>query len=203
MQFKPIFLVLFVAVLLATQSDAHLKLKLLKAKLLAAKAPHVIAHLAVAKDVKIKTATAWVKGIEAVSDFCKKKFPNNILNLPLWLQIQIKAVNKATFTLATAPFRVAKKTFALKVAGLKAAKALKIAKAIAIVKTLKKHPIIVPVPVPVKVPFPVFGKHDGLKGAAAAGLTAAGITGAASGLLKPVTGLISGAQDFITKSAGW
>lgn len=55
------------AVLLATQTDAHLKLKLLKAKLLAAKAPHVVAHLAVAKDVKLKTANAWVKSVEAVS----------------------------------------------------------------------------------------------------------------------------------------
>lgn len=57
----------FVAVLLASQSDAHLKLKLLKAKLLAAKAPHVIAHVAVAKDVKLKTAGAWVKSVAAVS----------------------------------------------------------------------------------------------------------------------------------------
>lgn len=53
--------------MLATQTDATLKLKLLKAKLLAAKAPHVAAHLAVAKEVKLKTVNAWAKSIEAVS----------------------------------------------------------------------------------------------------------------------------------------
>lgn len=54
----------------------------------------------------------------------------------------------------TAPFRVAKKTIALKVGAVKAAKAVKIAKisrAANILKNLKKSPIILPVHVGVPV----------------------------------------------------
>lgn len=55
------------AVLLANHSEAHhLKLKLLKAKLLAAKAPHVAAHVAVAAEVKAHAASAVVKTVGAV-----------------------------------------------------------------------------------------------------------------------------------------
>lgn len=58
----------------------------------------------------------------------------------------------------TAPFRVAKKTIALKIAGVKAAKALKIAKiakAAHILHNLKQGPIILPVPVAVPFPAPL------------------------------------------------
>lgn len=53
--------------MLAHEAQAHPKLKLLKAKLIAAKAPHVLAKIAVAKEVKLKTGIAAVKTIAAVS----------------------------------------------------------------------------------------------------------------------------------------
>lgn len=53
--------------MLVHESQAHLKLKILKGKLLAAKASHVIAKVAVAKEVKIKSKIAAVKTIAAVS----------------------------------------------------------------------------------------------------------------------------------------
>lgn len=56
------------------ESEAVHKLGLLKAKaalvkgkIVAAKAPHIIAHVAVAKEVKAKSKLAIVKTIEAVS----------------------------------------------------------------------------------------------------------------------------------------
>lgn len=45
----------------------HLKLKLLKAKLIALKAPHIAAKIATAKEVKAKTAIAAIKTAGAVS----------------------------------------------------------------------------------------------------------------------------------------
>lgn len=56
----------------------------------------------------------------------------------------------------TAPFKIFKTKFAIKLAGFKALKALKlakIAKTVAILKNLKKSPIILPVPVPVPLPI--------------------------------------------------
>lgn len=71
----------------------------------------------------------------------------------------------AAWSAITAPFKVAKKTVALKIAGIKAAKALKAAKLIkaaTILKNLKKSPLILPVPFPVPIaapiPFPVHAK---------------------------------------------
>lgn len=55
------------AFLLAHETEGHLKLKLLKAKLLAAKAPHVLAHIKVAKEVKAASANAFIKTLAAVS----------------------------------------------------------------------------------------------------------------------------------------
>lgn len=49
-------------------TEGHLKLKLLKAKLLAAKAPHVIAHVKVAKEVKASAANAFFKTLAAVRE---------------------------------------------------------------------------------------------------------------------------------------
>lgn len=71
------------------------------------------------------------------------------------------------FSAITAPFRVAKKTLALKIAGIKAAKALKvakIAKAANILHNLKKSPIILPVPVAVPFAAPLSIKKSLLKG---------------------------------------
>lgn len=110
---------------------------------------------------------------------------------------QAKAARIATFSLLTAPIRVAAKTVALKVGAVKAAKALKVAGLIKIADSLKKNPIIVPVPVPVKVPFPSFGKEHAL-GAAVVGGAAGGILSPA---FEPVGNLFSGAQNFI-KTAG-
>lgn len=117
---------------MAGQSEAHFKLAVVKAKLAALKAPHVAAHVAVAADVKHKTADAFWKSLAA-----------------------IKATKHAAAAIITAPVRVVGKTIALKVAAFKAAKALKVAKVARVVDSLKQHPIVVKVPVPVKVPFPV------------------------------------------------
>lgn len=62
--------------MLAHESEAHLKLKLLKGKLIAAKAPHVLAKIAVAKEVKLKSKIAAVKSIAAVSTI-RLKYPLN------------------------------------------------------------------------------------------------------------------------------
>lgn len=51
----------------AHESEGHLKLKLIKAKLLAAKAPHVAAHIKVGAEVKASAANAFVKTLAAVS----------------------------------------------------------------------------------------------------------------------------------------
>lgn len=71
--------------MLAHEAQAHLKLKLLKGKLLAAKAPHVLAKIAVAKEVKIKSKIAAVKTIAAVSiirrEYPKNKFKKNVFVL--------------------------------------------------------------------------------------------------------------------------
>lgn len=102
----------------------------------------------------------------------------------------------------TAPIRVAAKTVALKVASLKAAKALKVAGIVKVVDSLKKNPLIVPVPVPVKVPFPTFGKTPPVDVGAADAIVAGAATGGVlSSAFNPVQGLISGAQNFI-KTAG-
>lgn len=124
------------ATLIHHQSDATalgLKLKLVKAKVAAAKAPHIAAHIIVAKEVKVKAGIAAVKSIGAA-----------------------KAVKTAIVSAATAPFRAAKKSIAIKIGALKAAKALKIAKTAAIIASLSKlkKPILIPVPVPVPVKFP-------------------------------------------------
>lgn len=104
-----------------------------------------------------------------------------------------------------------KKTIALKIAGVKAAKALKIAKlasAAQILKNLKKSPIILPVHVAVPVKDL---KSVGLKAGLGAGVGAtlgAGLPAAigaalpsfggdATSSLNPLPGLISGAQRVI------
>lgn len=45
---------------------SHLKLKLLKAKAIAAKAPHIAAKVAVAKEIKVKSGIAFAKSVAAV-----------------------------------------------------------------------------------------------------------------------------------------
>lgn len=78
----------------------------------------------------------------------------NFLLQFLYDQWQAKATKIAALSALTAPFRVAKKKIALKIAGFKALKALKlakIAKTAAILKTLKKGPIIIPVPIAVPI----------------------------------------------------
>lgn len=112
----------------------------------------------------------------------------------------------------TAPFRVLKKTIALKKAGMKAAKALKIAKLVAavqIVKNLKKSPIILPVPVAIPAKdLELVGAKAGLGAGVGAGLgaglpAASGAAlpsfsaGAATSSLNPLSGVISGAQRAI------
>lgn len=147
----------------------------------------------------------------------------------MYLFSQIKAKKAALFSALTAPIRVAKKSFAIKVGAVKLAKALKVAKVVAVVATLKKHPIIIPVPVPIKVPFPfpikkgnhIFkdgplaagaGALSGFGAGALGGLGAGALSGLGSGVLSgalsgkassfnPVYGLISGAQNLI-KSTG-
>lgn len=49
------------------ETEAAPKLGLIKAKIIAAKAPHVIAKVAVAKEVKLKTKIAAAKAVAAVS----------------------------------------------------------------------------------------------------------------------------------------
>lgn len=142
---------------------------------------------------------------------------------------QVKASKAALFSALTAPIRVAKKSFAIKVGAVKLAKALKVAKVAAVVASLKKHPIIVPVPVPIKVPFPFpikkgihffkdgplavgAGALGGLGAGALGGLGAGALSGLGSGVVSgalsgkaagfnPVHGFISGAQHLI-KTAG-
>lgn len=106
-----------------------------KATLAAIKAPHVIAHVAVATDVKHKSVDALWKTWAA-----------------------IKATKLAAVSIATAPIRVVAKKWALKKAALKAAKAAKVAKVGRVVDSLKRNPLIVPVPVPVQIPYPVLHK---------------------------------------------
>lgn len=122
---------------------------------------------------------------------------------------QVKASKAALFSALTAPIRVAKKSFLIKVGAVKAVKALKIVKvaaAVASLKKLKKHPIIVPIPVPIKVPFPfpvkkgvtIFkggplaagaGALSGLGAGALGGLGAGALSGLGSGV---VSGALSG-----------
>lgn len=153
------YFVQFLATILLAphQSEAlpHLKLAVLKAKLAAIKAPHIVAHVAVATDVKHKTADAFWKSLAA-----------------------IKATKLAAASIVTAPVRVVAKTIALKVAALKAAKALKVAKVGRVVDALKRNPLIVPVPVPVRIPFPVLPQET----------------------IAPFSGLLSGAHGLLHKS---
>lgn len=123
----------------------------------------------------------------------------------------MKASKIAALSAITAPFRVAKKTIALKIAGVKAAKALKIAKLAAaakILKNLKKSPIILPVPVAVPAKdLELVGSNAGLgagvETSLGAGLPAAigaalpSLGGAATSSLNPLPGIISGAQRAI------
>lgn len=149
---------LLATVLLAGQSTAAPHLQLLQAKLAAIKAPHVVAHTAVATDVKRKTADAFWKSLAA-----------------------IQATKLAAASIVTAPIRVVGKTIALKVAALKAAKALKVAQAGRVVASLQRNPLIVPVPVPVQIPFPVLHKQQ-------------------IAALNPVNGLIQGAHGILQSS---
>lgn len=121
--------------------------------------------------------------------------------------LQAKAAKIAGLSLITAPFRVAKKTVALKVGAVKALKAIKIAKiakGAAILKNLKKSPIILPVPValpiakPLPVPFPIVKALPSLPSIPNfLNLPAPNLAQA----LGPIQGVISGAQKAI-QSAG-
>lgn len=127
--------------------------------------------------------------------------------------LQAKAAKIAGLSLITAPFRVAKKTVALKVGAVKALKAIKIAKiakGAAILKNLKKSPIILPVPValpiakPLPVPFPIVKALPALPSLPSLpsipnflNLPAPNLAQA----LGPFQGVISGAQKAI-QSAG-
>lgn len=108
----------------------------------------------------------------------------------------------AALSAITAPFRVAKKTFALKLGALKAAKAIKvakIAKTAAILKNLKKSPIILPVPVAVPIKgFPIVKPLPSLPAFPSFfNLPAPSLQDS----LGPIQGIISGAQKAI-QSAG-
>lgn len=152
---------------------------------------------------------------------------HNFLTILFVLSLdQLKAKKHAALSILTAPFRVVKKTIALKVAGWKLAKALKaakIAKAAALLTNLKKGPIFVPIKV--AVPSKDLKAHE-LKAGLGAGLAAglggglgasigAGLPAAAASIgavlpslgaaatssLNPLPGIISGAQKAI-QSAG-
>lgn len=152
-----------------TEAHPKLKLKLLKAKLLA---PHIAAKVSVAKKIKAKTAIAAAKTLAA-----------------------IKAKKAAALAIITAPIAIAKKSLAIKVKKVKAVKAAKAATlaGAAIALTKLKKPIIVPVPFP--VPAPIFknfeiGKSFGLD------VAAPGVGVDVS--VGPVQGLIAGAQKVLS-----
>lgn len=111
----------------------------------------------------------------------------------------MKAKKDAAVSAFTAPFRIAKKKFALKLAGLKALKALKlakIAKTAIILKNLKKSPIILPVPValPVGASLPQFPQLPKLPEIP----NFLNIPSPSLGeSLGPIQGFISGAQKVI------
>jgi len=189
MHFKTVMIFVILGAVYLHESEAAPKLGLIKAKLIAAKAPHVIAKVAVAKEVKVKTKIAAAKAVAAA-----------------------KAAKIAALSIVTAPFKKAKKTIALKIGGLKALKAIKlakIAKTAAILKNLKKSPIILPVPValPIVKPLPVVKALPTLPTVPALptlpsipnlfNLPAPNLAQA----LGPIQGVISGAQKAI-QSAG-
>ncbi|XP_055316162.1 uncharacterized protein LOC129575945 [Sitodiplosis mosellana] len=181
MQLKSILIVVIIGAIYVHETEAVAKLALVKAKVALVKAPHVIAKVSVAKEVLAKKKIAAAKTLAAV-----------------------KASKVAALSALTAPFRAAKRTLALKVAGVKALKAIKlakIAKTALILKNLKKSPIILPVPVavplkalPVPVPFP--------KPALPSLPNFFNIPSPSLGdSLGPIQGIISGAQKAI-KTAG-
>ncbi|XP_055316144.1 uncharacterized protein LOC129575929 [Sitodiplosis mosellana] len=181
MQLKSILIVVIIGAIYVHETEAVAKLALVKAKVALVKAPHVIAKVSVAKEVLAKKKIAAAKTLAAV-----------------------KASKVAALSALTAPFRAAKRTLALKVAGVKALKAIKVAKianTALILKNLKKSPIILPVPVavplkalPVPVPFP--------KPALPSLPNFFNIPSPSLGdSLGPIQGIISGAQKAI-KTAG-
>ncbi|CAD7078135.1 unnamed protein product [Hermetia illucens] len=98
---RPVFVLMFLGILLINESEGTL----LKAKIIAAKKPLLLAKGVVAKEVAVKVKTAAKQTAAAA-----------------------KATAAAVKSIALAPFKVAKKTIGIKVAAVKAAKALKLAK---------------------------------------------------------------------------
>lgn len=107
-------------ILLINESEGTL----LKAKIIAAKKPLLLAKGVVAKEVAVKVKTAAKQTAAAVSRTIKQ-YPSKLPNSNIF---QAKATAAAVKSIALAPFKVAKKTIGIKVAAVKAAKALKLAK---------------------------------------------------------------------------
>ncbi|XP_031633301.1 uncharacterized protein LOC116347046 [Contarinia nasturtii] len=181
MHLKTILILLIIGAVYLNESEAGLlkakiAVKAVKAKALALKAPHIIAKVAVAKEVKAKTKIALLKTGAA-----------------------LKATKVAFVSAITAPFRTFKKAKVLKVVALKklaALKAAKLAKTAIILKNLKKGPIILPVPVAVpqkSLPAVQPAALPAFTTLSSFNLPAPSL----SDSLAPIQGFISGAQKAI------